>query len=112
MAGETFDFHKDLLLSDAIKAAYNFINLGTFFTFICLSSVGAMIMVSYTCSKNDVISSVRKHYCALGLRLAFGLRLEIGLRVSGNTFSVKRIIFEQVYPMIIACPTANNAQFL
>jgi len=38
----------------------------------------------YTCSKNDVISSVRKH-CAL--------ELELGL--AENTFSVKRI-FEQV----------------
>jgi len=27
------------------------------------------VSVSYTCSKNDVISSVRKHYCALGLGL-------------------------------------------
>jgi len=37
----------------------------------------------YTCSKNDVISSVRKYYCALGLglelELEFELELEIGL---------------------------------
>jgi len=32
----------------------------------------------YTWSKNDVISSVRKHYCALGLGLELGLVLELG----------------------------------
>jgi len=31
----------------------------------------------YTWSKNDVISSVRKHYCAL--RLGLGLELGLGL---------------------------------
>jgi len=39
----------------------------------------------YTFSKNDVISSVRKRYCALGL----------GLELAEITFSVKRV-FEQV----------------
>jgi len=39
--------------------------------------------------KNDVILSVQKRYCTLGL----GLELVLG--VSGNTFSVKRV-FEQV----------------
>jgi len=41
----------------------------------------------YTFSKNDVISSVQKHYCSLGL--------EYELCYIGNTFSVKRI-FEKV----------------
>jgi len=52
----------------------------------------------HTCLKNDVISSVQKHYCALGL----GLGLELGLGrvsvragVSVITFSIKRV-FEQV----------------
>jgi len=31
--------------------------------------------VSVLCSKNDVISLVRKHYCALGLELKLGLEL-------------------------------------
>jgi len=34
------------------------------------------VFVHYTFSKNDVISSARRRYCALGL---------------GNTFSVKRV---------------------
>jgi len=33
----------------------------------------------YTWLKNDVISSVRKHNCASGLRLRLGLGLELGL---------------------------------
>jgi len=35
--------------------------------------------VSHTFSKNDIILSVRKRYCALGLRL--GLELQLQLRV-------------------------------
>jgi len=31
----------------------------------------------YTCSINDVISSVRKHYCTLGLELPLELRLRL-----------------------------------
>jgi len=45
----------------------------------------------YTFSKNKVISSVQKRYCAFGLEL--GLRL--GLGVSENIFSLKGI-FKQV----------------
>jgi len=33
----------------------------------------------YTCSKNDVILSVRKHNCALGLELGLELVLELEL---------------------------------
>jgi len=33
----------------------------------------------YIWSKNDVISSVRKHICALGLGLGLELELELGL---------------------------------
>jgi len=45
-------------------------------------------------SKNDVISSVRKHYCALGVRVRF----RVGAWVSGNTFSVKRVLSSVVEP--------------
>jgi len=41
--------------------------------------------------KNDIISSGRKRYCALGLEF----RIRFSARVSGNTFSVKRV-FEQL----------------
>jgi len=42
----------------------------------------------YTCSKNDVISSVRKHYFALGLGWELRLGLGLGLRkyVFGQTY--------------------------
>jgi len=43
-------------------------------------------------SKNDVISSVRKHYCALGIGLEFVLGLRLGLaeiRFWSNVFSSK-----------------------
>jgi len=46
----------------------------------------------YTFSKNDVISLVRKRYCALGLRLQLGLGLGLGLaeiRFRSNVFSSK-----------------------
>jgi len=42
----------------------------------------------YTFSKNYGISSVRKHYCALGVRV------KVRIRVNGNAFLVKRV-FEQ-----------------
>jgi len=51
-----------------------------------------MIASSNIISKNDVISSVRKHYCALGLGLELGLAK---LRV--RMFSVKRV-FDQTKP--------------
>jgi len=35
----------------------------------------------YTWSKNDVISSFRKHYWALGLELGLGLGLGLGLEL-------------------------------
>jgi len=57
----------------------------------------------YTWSKNDVVSSVRKHNCALGLGLGLVLGvvlvLVLGLELRGgvsvNTFSIKRV-FDQV----------------
>jgi len=49
------------------------------------------MMVSVHYLKIDVILSVRKHYSALGLRF----RVKVRAGVSGNTFSVKRVV-EQV----------------
>jgi len=41
------------------------------------------ICTVYTCSKNDVISLVRKRYCAVGLELTLGL-VEIRFRFSSK----------------------------
>jgi len=57
----------------------------------------------YTCSKNDVILSVRKHYSALGLELIkVRISVRVGVRILGLRlglaeirFWVKRI-FEQL----------------
>jgi len=51
----------------------------------------------HTFLKNDVISSVRKHYYALRVRARF--RVKAG--VSGNTFPVKHV-FEQVQISVFA----------
>jgi len=40
----------------------------------------------YPCSKNDVISSVRKHYCAFGLGLGLGIA---EIRFRSNVFPSK-----------------------
>jgi len=45
-------------------------------------------LVMYTCSKNNVISSVRKYYCALGIGLELGLWLE-EIRYRSNVFLSK-----------------------
>jgi len=65
-------------------------------TIITMSIIIFVIIDKITCtiSKNDVILSVQKHYCALGLESGFGLGFGFGLgladiRFRSNVFSSK-----------------------
>jgi len=42
-------------------------------------AVDSKVLISVHLIENDVISSVRKHYCALGGGFGLGLGLELGL---------------------------------
>jgi len=71
------------------KVAQDIFYLSKYYGFTCYGALGTFqIWYLYTCSKNDVNSSVRKHYCALGLGLGLGLklrlRLELRLGISGD----------------------------
>jgi len=47
----------------------------------------------FTCSKNDAIMSVQKHYCALGLELESGLGWELGLFEIGLGLELAEVKF-------------------
>jgi len=53
--------------------------------------VTLFFLYQYTISKNDVIFSVRKRYCVVGLELRLGLSLGLAeIRFRSNVFSIKR----------------------
>jgi len=56
--------------------------------------------VSVHFSKNDVISSVRKHYCVLGFGFGLGLAK---IRFRSNVFSSKCSRFTKLYPFMALC---------
>jgi len=64
----------------------------------------------YTISKNDVISSVRKHYCALRLGLEFRLELRLRKYVFGQT-CFRASVVESAYCGVINKKTASGGQY-